>query len=386
MPGINFNELLQEFLSKTSIKKVGKRNYWLIRTNSGNNYNDFVLHDYVAIGWDYITLNILRNKSHDDIKKIIEVHLKNNENDDYIDEDDDNENRNSKEELTKDNRKVTAIINKIISFVNDIKIGDVVLIPSKNSEGISVGIVESDVYEDNNYIEKYLATNPDTELYLCSYLKRRKIKWIQNTTRSKLDIYLIKLFNAHQAIYSANEYAPYINRMIYPIYIQDDKVHATVHTGHPKGVTLKDMTDFINFLNSSLQTVSEVFGEKIDTSDINLKLNIHSPGLIEIAAVGAISSCSIAALIFAINQVVNGGEVNLGLKIGNKIQFGIFSKSKGNKGWQIEKRKTDLKELELSINEKEHLLKLKENLELEFPTLEVVPLEDTSEKISKSDD
>ena len=393
MPEINFNELLQNFLDKTNIKRVDKRNYWLVRTNSGNNYNDFVLHNYVAIGWDYITLDMLNTKSQEDIKKIIEFHLKSNENnsletDDEIDEDeeddDDIEDGRIKDKSTKRNRKITSIVNKITSFVNDIKFGDVVLIPSKNSEKISIGIVNSNVYEDNNYIEKYLAEDPNTELSLCSYSKRRNINWIKHATRSTLDIYLIKLFNAHQAIFSANEYTPYINRMIYPIYIQDNEVHATIHAGHPKGVSLKEMTNFIDFLNSSLQTISETFGEELDTNCIDLKINIHSPGLIEIATAGAIGIFTISALIFAINQYINGGEVNFGLKLSNGTQFGLFSKSEGTKGRQIQEKEVELKKAELNLKEKEQLLKLTKNLDLEFPTLEVVP-ENVSEDIPKND-
>lgn len=374
MSEIDFDELLQEFLSKTDIQKVDKRHYWLVRTNSGKNYEDFVMHDYVAIGWDYITLNMLANKSHDDIKKIVEIHLKNNKNeeDEEIEEDEDNE-KTSK-------GKVTSIINKVISFVNDIKIGDVVLIPSKNSENISIGIVKSDTYEDNNYVEKYLSKNPDTELNLCSYTKRRKVNWIKNETRSKLDIYLVRLFNAHQAIYSADEYEPYINRMIYPIYIQDNKVHATIHTGHPKGVSLKEITILIDFLNSSLQTISEVCGEKVDTNNIDLKINIHSPGLIEMATAAAIGGIAISALIFSINQIINGGEVNFGLKCGKDLQIGLFSKSEGTKGRELQRKEIELKKLELNLKEKEQLLKLKKDLDLEFPSIKVA-----SKNIPKSD-
>lgn len=389
MPENSFDDLLQDFLHKTNIERVGKRNYWLVRTNSGNNYNDFVLHDYIAIGWDYITLNMVKTKSNDDIKEIIEFHLKSKKNniheiDDETDEDDDIEDENSKEELTKENRRITAISNKITRFVNDIKIDDVVLIPSKNAENISIGIVDSDVYEDNTYIERYLTENPDTDISLCSYSKRRKVKWIDHTTRSTIDIYLIKLFSAHQAIFSANEYAPYINRMIYPIYIQDGKVHATIHAGHPKGVSLKDMTDFVNFLNSSLQTISETFGQDIDTSNIDLKINIHSPGLIEIATATAIIALSLSALIFAANQVINGGEVNFGLKYGDKFQFGLFSKSEGNRGREIQKKEVEIKKLELSKKQKEQLLNLNKKLDLKLPDIKVAP-EDSPKDVSKDD-
>ena len=46
-----------------NIPKVSaERHYWIIRTNGGTYYEDFVLHQYISIAWDYATLNILNNR------------------------------------------------------------------------------------------------------------------------------------------------------------------------------------------------------------------------------------------------------------------------------------------------------------------------------------
>lgn len=160
---INYDELFNDFISKTNITRVEDRNYWLVRTNGGNNYQDFALHDYIAIGWDYITLNALNTKTHEELRKIIEIQSKNKTNryaDDELDDSDDDEGdivikSDSSDESTSKmpTGTITGIINKLDGFVNSIKIDDIVLIPSKSYQKISIGIVRGNVYEDPDYVE-----------------------------------------------------------------------------------------------------------------------------------------------------------------------------------------------------------------------------------------
>lgn len=53
------------------------RHYWMLRTNSGEFYQDFILHQYISISWDYVTLNTLYNEDEESIKRLIEVYEKN---------------------------------------------------------------------------------------------------------------------------------------------------------------------------------------------------------------------------------------------------------------------------------------------------------------------
>ena len=50
--------------------------YWIIRTNGGEYYEDFTLHEYISISWDYVSLSILYTKDDDEIKRLIEVYEK----------------------------------------------------------------------------------------------------------------------------------------------------------------------------------------------------------------------------------------------------------------------------------------------------------------------
>src|SRR5690606_9298455 len=90
-----------------------KTNYWFIRTNYGEYFNEFTENGYIAIGWDYFTLDEIINRDVNYIKNKIASHEKFNP------------------EKSQDKMKITSSYNKIKTFIN-LKKGDVVVVPSKN--------------------------------------------------------------------------------------------------------------------------------------------------------------------------------------------------------------------------------------------------------------
>ena len=114
------NSNILEVLQIPSISPT--RHYWIIRTNGGDYYEDFVLHQYISIAWDYVTLNILNTQDEDAIKRLIEEYetLTSTVKDD-IDDDSDGTAKGT----------ITSIYNKICRFVFEIQKGDIILIPSK---------------------------------------------------------------------------------------------------------------------------------------------------------------------------------------------------------------------------------------------------------------
>lgn len=315
------------------------RNYWIVRSNGGIFYDDFMMHDYIAISWDYITTNIMCNESELTIRAIIESQEKINPSHDDGDDAPDLEERGIKS-------KITTIFNKLQRFINEFSVNDIVLVPSKDSDRISIGIITSTVYEDSQYIQNYLSEDPDTELTLCPYSKRRKVKWIKHLTKQTADIYLMKAFNSQHALSNMNEYAPYIDRTIYPIYKKNNEVHSTLHAGHPNGMSLKELSDFALHLNNTIANISEQFELPVNEKEIQVKLNIHSPGLIELIGYGAAAGIFVSILMFSINHLINGGKFNLSFKKDNlgNIDFSIETETKGLKGHAEEHKKLELKE------------------------------------------
>lgn len=337
MDGSNLFNLMQ-------IPEVSEnKNYWIIRTNSGDFYDDFILHQYIAISWDYITVSMLNNKKEDDLKRIIEGYEKSSPTPDKDDDDDDDGSSKS---------KITSIYNKLYRFVFEISKGDIVLIPSRNSDKITIAEVTGDVYEDDNYVSQYLHENPTTELTLCPYFKRRKINTLKTIPKSKLDIYLAKGFNSQHALSNMNEYAPYINRSIYDIYSTKNEIHSTIHAGHPNGISLKELANLINCLNSIVDNISTQCDLDISENDIQVKLNIHSPGLIEMIGFGLAAGISVSIILFTINHLINGGKFELKFTHdeNGKINFSASSESKGLRGTQNEAKALELKGQEQLCN------------------------------------
>lgn len=344
--------VLRDFvLEKLNIPIIEERNYWLVRSNGGKYYHDFVLHDYIAIAWDYITLSIINEKSEAEVKKVIELT---------------EESLTAKIEFTEEEISsgvVTSIYNKLDRFINEFKVGDIVLVPSRNSDFISIGTITSNVFEDSSYINNYIKENPTTELNLCPYHKRREVDWIKEIPKEKLDIYLTKAFNSQHAISQLNEYSEFIDRNIYPIYAKGEELHSTIEAGHPNGLTLKELAELSSNLELSLIDLCMQAGVDYNEKDYNVKINIHSPGLMELIGYGAAAGITISILMFALNHLINGGTFKIGFKkdaITKNTEFILESETKGIRGRELDFKEFDLKQ-------QVELRKLAEDLEIKSP-------------------
>lgn len=329
--------------------------YWIIRTNGGEYYEDFILHKYISISWDYVSLNTLYNNSDDEIKRLIEFYEKDSTSPTDSDDESDGSFKG----------KITTILNKINRFVFEIDKGDIILIPSKNSDRVTIAEVSGDVYEVENYVETYLQANPTTEIIPCPYRKRRKIKPLKTISKGQMDIYLSKAFNSQHALNNMDEYAPFINRTIYGIYSCGDELHTTLHAGHPNGLSLKELVDLSVQLEKTADCIAEQCGIPFDSSQVEVKLNIHSPGLIEL--IGAISSSGIilTLLVFGLNNLINGGKLNISFKKDEqtgKTEFSVTSDSSGISGNALKNKRIELKE-------KEELLELVDKLDVKTPEI-----------------
>lgn len=327
--------------------------YWIIRTNGGDYYEDFTLHEYISISWDYVSLSILYTKDDDEIKRLIEVYEKMSTTPEDSDDESDGTTKG----------KITAILNKINRFVFEIDKGDIILIPSKNSDRIAIAEVVGDVYETENYVESYLQANPTTEIIPCPYRKRRKIKILKTITKGQMDIYLARGFNSQYALSCMDEYAPYINRTIYGIYSRGDELHTTLHAGHPNGLTLKELVEFSTLLEKTASSIAQQCEIPFNPSQVEVKLNIHSPGLIEL--IGSLSGAGIvlSLLIFAVNNLINGGKLSISYKKDDqtgKTDFSVTSESPGISGNAQKNKRIELKE-------KEELLELVNKLDVKTP-------------------
>ena len=193
---------LDEIVEKLPIVNPSKH-YWLIRTQGGIFYKDFLENNYVALDPANIRLSVFKDiqkraaGNPDQLSKILKSHIK----DTYA-------TVNGKE---LSNRSAELDAGQIIRFSHEVKKGDMVIIPSHNSDNVSIGEIT----------EPYLAEFDDDEIRntLCPYELRRRVKWLKSTERARLDINLYMVFTAHQMINQIDGYKNVIERTVNGFYI-----------------------------------------------------------------------------------------------------------------------------------------------------------------------
>ena len=228
-------------------------NYWLIRTSSGKFFDDFYNNNYVAIGWNELSnIDYIKNSKDEDFKEYVKSIYPNEEKPGYI-------------------------ANQIKRFLFEIKKGDIILIPSINSEYIAFGKVTS----ESAYIRNIPNKNTELSYLQCDFLKAIDVSWIKLVKRDEFDPYLYKLMSAHSTISNVYKYENYINRILYPVYIKNNLIHTTFNVTTTEDIPVSSLASFLTTTLNSIDVFNSVTDNTIDKDSVNVKLSVQSPGPIE---------------------------------------------------------------------------------------------------------
>jgi len=265
----------------------GKRNYWLVRTQSGEYHEEFYFDDFIAIGWDDFN-----NKEE----------FENPSNEGYL----------KKQIASKypESKQPGLIYNQIRRFFTEMKLGDLVMIPSKNSTHISFGKVVS---------EPYIADIPSTDIEegICPFQKRLDVDWIKTAKRAELDPYLYKMMNSHHTINNANEYASFIDRTLHSFYMKNGNAHLVMRIKKQGVLNGLDFFEFGQMIIDLLPEVKNLGFTKEEINkrkDIKVKSNVQSPGIVE--------------FISSTPAIILGVGVLLTFLVGGKAEFKYTKKEK----------------------------------------------------------
>lgn len=244
----DFTELLDVF----NIPEIpSEPNYWFIRTESGSFYNIFKQQEYVSIGYDKINLELITDKKDTNIKDIIQG-------------------------LYPDCKRPGVILSQLKRFKFSVKKGDIIIIPDKNSRNLCIGQATSNVYQVN---KKEKQEELDSEIY--TYEKRIDTRWFAEIPRNEFDLYIFKLLNSHQAIVSCDIYKDFINRMVFPIYVQNNKMHLALNITKKTDISLENYNSLITMLYSCIDLYNELTKQNLK-ADLNVKVTANSPGVFEV--------------------------------------------------------------------------------------------------------
>ena len=268
------------------------RNYWLVRTKGGRFFEDFYFKGYIAIGWNKINFSKSDNRE----EKIILEEMKLKISEDY-----------------KDEKIPGKPAGQIYRFIKKMKKGDIVLVPNSDSKFIAFGeILEDDIYSEHiesedidvDTLEKDLLYNGNEDLIQaslieigCPFEKRRKVKWLKEVDRNELDSNLYGLLNSHGAVSDASKYSYSIDRELSSFYIKGDRAHIVQRVTTTDDVSAMELINFVSNNLNLIDLYNEVFEKNISKNDITMKLNVQSPGPIDlqgsVLAIGAIATIGV---------------------------------------------------------------------------------------------
>jgi restriction system protein len=299
-----------------NIPTFKERNYWLVRTQGGQYYGDYRSNDFIAIGHNEISLNDI-NESKKNTKnpyELLTAKIKGN----------------NKEQL-----RPKYIATQLFKFAYEINKGDIVIIPGDNSAQISFGeIIETPMFlEDNIDYSNHKK---------CNYIKRKKVKWLKDIYRDELEPKLYKLLFSHHTITKANQYSSEIDRTINDFYIKEDEAHVILKVAAFDEIKARSLFQMGNNLLDIVDQYCKDNNLDIDTSEVEIKLNLQSPGTIQLSGK---QKTAIAIIGLLIVGVVGGGF---------KIQYGDFEFDLSTKG-AIQKV-IDAQEANNDINIKNNIL------------------------------
>ena len=329
------------------------RRYWLIRTERGKFYRDFKENGYVALGWDHFT-NLGDLKSAALASQV-------------------------KEKLTGIFKKVYPnekrpglAINQMIKFVTDISIDDVIIIPSANSNEISIGVVTSTPYtESPNVNNTSCLAIEKPEYEECHFIKRIRVKWLTQIKKENVDLRLSKLLNARNTITHADDYSHFIDRSIYALYSKNGYVHLTLHVEKKEDVTVDEFAELL----SSIKGLVNAYEIPDEHKTLAIKSRVESPGPVEFIG-DPVSITLIAAGV--VGYFGFGGELSFKVPFLH-IHFSL--KTDGALGMKLKKVKEENRHQEAMIAEsnrhQEEMAKLEiEKLKRSSKRLKIKPPKD----------
>lgn len=272
---------------------ITDRKYWFVRTNGGEYYDEYLRKGFIAVGFNWIIdASLIKQAEKDNVSKRALY-------------------EKIKAEAAEDDGKQIKpglVVNQIKRFLLEMNPGDIVLIPSENSQYIAFGEITSDTYIIN---ESELQENS------CPFIKRRRVKWGKKLSRGSLDPYLFKAIYSHHVITDVSDSSSFINRSLSGMYVLGDKAHITFRVSTQEAVRLSDIQPLLYGFEEVAIAANFPTNITLEIKAIELKINIQSPGPIEyivsMGGLAGIAAIIIAISIYRVTSAVrkNGGTLSL---------------------------------------------------------------------------
>lgn len=252
-----------------------ERGYWFFRSLGGVYYRDFFKYNFIAIGYNEISIKDLTFAS----EKIVNEHVK------------------AKLAIGGKADKSGYATSQMMRFVRCFKKGDVVIVPDYASRKVVYGILNSD--------SPYMKNNSSEDK--CPFEKRWDVHWTYEEKRQRLNPKLLPIFFSRHIITDISKYAPYIDSTISDLYIKDEKIHFVINIQTENPILRLDFETFSNCTNFFIDDLESYLGGTPD-SEQEIKIGLQSRGKVEIISKTFQGILGVGILI---NSIV-GGNFKLG--------------------------------------------------------------------------
>jgi restriction system protein len=253
-------------------------NYWFVRTEGGSFYNAFIESNSIALGYGKIGVNQITALSSQNRSKGLQRLVKIN---------------------YPDNKRPGLAASQILRFFRDIRKNDYVIIPSSESKEIYIGqVMDNEIFEQPIRIE-----NETFE----EYSKRRNVQWLKRVKRSRLNPNLLGILYTHQTISKVNNYAPWIDPVLFDFFRKGEDFHYVISIKRKNQIHARVLFKACSDLLDVADQFSILHNFKEETSDIETRINLNSPGTVELIGRAARFMFVIAAIVV----FLNGGGVSL---------------------------------------------------------------------------
>lgn len=228
---------------------------WLIRTNSGIFYEDYKRNGFIAIGWEKIRTELIRDPLLTDEKKNDQI-----------------------EKAYPDEKRPGLVRGQLTTFIVKMRKGDYIAIPNDGGQQITLGRIIDDILVEQTPTS--FQPFADNDYPRCAYTRRRKVQWIREIDTNK-DIYWIKVLKAHQTISNINESSSIFLRNLYDIYYRNGTVSLTLRYNSGNLLEFASQYALLDSIHKICEVVQKTdFAEPTDIR-IDTRIAISSPGFFE---------------------------------------------------------------------------------------------------------
>lgn len=214
------SKLLDAFLTFEPKQIPENTRFWMIRTKKGYFYHEFVSKNYVALAWNIITSETDFGQS-ELLSDNILLHYK-------------------------EIKRPTLVINKCKSFINEISVGDILVIPSEGSRYITFAYAgeyyeePSKTYElETTVIDRIEERKLQINEISCPYKKRRHIIPIRTIRNEIINYHLLKAISSYHGISNLDEYSTTILDHLFNCYTFKNNMRLVFHVSKTDPITLK---------------------------------------------------------------------------------------------------------------------------------------------------